>query len=52
MKTEFDARPVYLQRVDRIMAHFLTWFLALIIYRYLEKALEHKHKCEDMNNPG
>ena len=43
MKTEFDARPVYLQRVDRITAHFLTCFLALIIYRYLEKALEHKY---------
>ena len=25
MKTEFEARPVYLQRVDRITAHFLTF---------------------------
>ena len=48
MKTEFEARPVYLQRVDRITAHFLTCFLALIIYRYLEKALEHKYTCEDI----
>ena len=36
-KTEFEARPVFLQRDDRITAHFLTCFLALIIYKYLEK---------------
>ena len=48
MKTEFEARPVYLQRVDRITAHFLTCFLALIIYRYLEEALEHKYTCEEI----
>ena len=48
METEFEARPVYLQRVDRITAHFLTCFLALIIYRYLEKALEHKYTCEEI----
>ena len=39
---------VYLQRFDRITAHFLTCFLALIIYRYLEKALEHKYTCEEI----
>ena len=37
MKTDFDARPVYVQRDDRIKAHFLTCFLALLIYKYLEK---------------
>lgn len=36
-KTEFEARPVYLQRDDRIKAHFLTCFLALILYKYLAK---------------
>jgi hypothetical protein len=36
-KTEFEARPVFLQRDDRIRAHFLTCFLALIIYKYLAK---------------
>ena len=36
-KTEFEARPVYLQRDDRIKAHFLTCFLALILYKYLEE---------------
>lgn len=37
MKTDFKARPVYLKRDDRIRAHFLTCFLALLIYKYLEK---------------
>ena len=36
-KTEFEARPVFLRRDDRITAHFLTCFLALIIYKYLTK---------------
>ena len=36
-KTEFEARPVFLRRDDRITAHFLTCFLALIIYKYLAK---------------
>lgn len=37
MKNEFEARPVYLQRDDRIEAYFLTCFLALLLYKYLEK---------------
>ena len=37
MKTDFDARPVYVRRDDRIKAHFLTCFLALLIYKCLEK---------------
>mgnify|MGYP002525558415 CR=1 FL=1 len=36
-KTDFEARPVYVRRDDRIKAHFLTCFLALLIYKYLEK---------------
>ena len=43
MKSEFKARPVYLQREDRIRAHFLTCFIALMIYRVLEKKLEYKY---------
>lgn len=39
MKTDFRSRPVYLQRDDRIQAHFLTCFLALYIYRILEKRI-------------
>ena len=39
MNTDFDARPMYLQRDDRIRAHFLTYFLALLLYKYLEKKI-------------
>jgi transposase len=42
MKSEFKARPVYLQKDNRIKAHFTTCFLALVLYRYLEKALDSK----------
>lgn len=37
MKSEFKARPVYLSRDERIVAHFITCFLALMIFRILEK---------------
>lgn len=50
MKSEFEARPVYLQRDDRIEAHFLTCFMALLIYRILEKQLGDKYTCEDIIN--
>lgn len=45
MKNEFAARPVYLSRDDRITAHFTTCFLALTIFRYLEKRIGHKYTC-------
>lgn len=43
MKTDFESRPVYLNRQDRITAHFITCFIALIVYRYLEKKLDNKY---------
>lgn len=48
MKSDFEARPVYLQRDDRIKAHFLTCFIALMIYRILEKQLKETFTCEDI----
>ena len=48
MKSEFEARPVYLQRDDRIEAHFLTCFIALLIYRILEKKLDDAFTCQDI----
>ncbi len=48
MKSEFEARPVYLQRDDRIEAHFLTCFIALMIYRILEKQLGEKYTCDEI----
>lgn len=46
MKTDFEARPVFLQNETRIKAHFLTCFIALVIYRYLEKALGDSYTCD------
>ena len=48
MKTDFSARPVYVQREDRIRAHFLICFLSLLIYRLLEKKLNRKYTCEEI----
>ena len=39
MKTEFKSRPVYVQKENHIKAHFLTCYLALLIYRILEQKL-------------
>lgn len=46
MKQEFDARPVFERTDIRITAHFTTCFLALVLFRYLEKALQHEFTCE------
>lgn len=48
MKSEFEARPVYLSREDRIKAHFMTCFLALLIFRILEKKLDEKYTVNEI----
>ncbi|MDD4532717.1 MAG: IS1634 family transposase [Bacilli bacterium] len=48
LKDEFKARPVYLKRDDRITAHFTTCFMALLIYRLLEKKLKDQFTCDTM----
>ena len=48
MKSDFEARPVYLNRQDRILAHFITCFIALIVYRYLERKLDNKYTIEQI----
>ncbi len=40
MKTDFEARPVYVRREDRIRAHFLICYMALLLFRLLEKKLK------------
>lgn len=45
MKTDFEARPVYVRREDRIQAHFLICFLSLLFYRLLEKKLGGTYTC-------
>lgn len=48
MKTEFKARPVYLQKEDRIRAHFITCYIALFVFRILEKKLNGKFTYEEI----
>lgn len=40
MKTNFDARPVFLRKPERIRAHFLICYTALLIYRLMECQLD------------
>ncbi len=40
MKTNFSARPVFHQKRERIIAHFMICYTALLIYRLLEKKLD------------
>lgn len=48
MKTDFLARPVNLSREDRIKSHFLTCFMALLIYRIIEKKLDYKYTTSEI----
>ena len=48
MKSEFQARPVYLQKDNRIKAHFMTCYIALLILRILETKLDHKYTYQEL----
>lgn len=49
MKSQLDARPVYLQNADRIKGHFLICYIAVLIERLLQfKALEDKFPSEQV----
>ena len=48
MKTDFKSRPIYHSRDEMIKAHFITCFLALIIYRYVEKKLDEKYTAPEI----
>ena len=48
MKTDFEAPPAFVRLEDRIKAHFLTCFLALLVYRILEKKLGGGYTCEEI----
>ncbi|MDU7496960.1 transposase [Sneathia sanguinegens] len=47
-KNKFKARPVYVRTKESIESHFLICFLALLIYRILEKKLEDKYTCREI----
>lgn len=48
MKTDFEARPAYLSREDRIKAHFLTCFLGLLHFRLLQRSLKGPYTTEQL----
>ncbi len=48
MKSEFQARPVYLQKDNRIKAHFMTCFIALLILRILERKVGYKYTYPEL----
>ena len=48
MKDEFDSGTVHLSREDRIKGHFVTCYLALFIYRYLEHQLNDKYTVHEI----
>jgi transposase len=50
MKHEFKSRPVYVSLEDSIKAHFLTCFLALMVYRVLENKLNKQFTCTEIIN--
>ena len=49
MKSELDARPVYLQKEETITGHFLICYLAVLLTRLLQfKVLESKYCSEEI----
>lgn len=48
MKTDLEARPVYVRREDRIKAHFLTCYISLLVYRLLEKKIGNSYTCNEI----
>ena len=51
MKSQLDARPVYLQKQDSIIGHFLICYLAVLLSRMLQiYILEDKYGIEEIFN--
>ena len=48
MKSDFEASLVYLNRENRIKAHFLTCFLALLHFRLLNRSLKGTYTTEQL----
>ena len=48
MKSEFKSRPVFHSKDEMIKAHFVICFLALMIYRCLEKKLDEKYTVSEI----
>lgn len=51
MKSELKSRPMYVSREDTIKGHLLTCFIALLVYRIIEKKyLKEKYTCNELIN--
>ena len=49
MKSQLDARPVYLQKEDTIVGHFLICYLAVLLTRLLQfKILKNNYSSEEL----
>ena len=48
IKSDLEARPVFVSREDHIQAHFLTCFVALVITRILEQKTEHRYSITQL----
>lgn len=48
MKSEFKSRPIYHSKDEMIKAHFTICFLALVVYRCLEKKLDEKYTVAEI----
>ena len=51
MKSQLDARPIYLQKQDTIIGHFLICYLAVLLTRLFQfKILKNKYSSEEIFN--
>jgi transposase len=50
MKTNFSARPIHHRNKERIIAHFMICYTALLIYRLLEAKLDDYGTHFSVNN--
>ena len=48
MKSDFKSRPVFHSKDEMIKGHFITCFLSLTVYRYLEKKLDEKYTAPEI----
>ncbi len=55
-KTGLEGRPAFVRTREHLEAHFLTCYIALVILRLIERALDHRHSAlailEDMRALG
>lgn len=46
-KTDLELRPIYLSRTDRIIGHFITCFIALLLLKMFQQRINDGLKTED-----